>query len=156
MLLVERKLSPPPGADSFTFGSSCSIFNSLCMVVWIIVCLVLFIWLLYYLSCDLWLSDYTFGISEMILYQQSKKNIKQISNQFKTCNLLCVMPDVARSVVLCICFVVRCLSFCTFSFGHYVVCSSSIYGFWLPFGIFKLFLHQWPSTCAIQWYKGRV
>ena len=25
-----------------------------------------------------------------------------------------------------------CLSFCTFSFGHYVVCSSSIYGFWLP------------------------
>jgi len=24
------------------------------------------------------------------------------------------MPDVALSVVLCICFVVRCLSFCTF------------------------------------------
>ena len=24
----------------------------------------------------------------------------------------------------------RCLSFCTFSFGHF--CSSSIYGFWLP------------------------
>jgi hypothetical protein len=23
-------------------------------------------------------------------------------------------------------------SFCTFSFGHCVVCSSSIYGFWLP------------------------
>jgi hypothetical protein len=33
------------------------------------------------------------------------------------------------------------LSFCPFSFGHCVVCSSSIYGFWLPpFGIFKLFL----------------
>jgi hypothetical protein len=28
-------------------------------------------------------------------------------------------------------FVDRCLSFCTFSFGHCVVCSSSIYGFWL-------------------------
>ena len=28
-------------------------------------------------------------------------------------------------------FVDRCLSFCTFSFGHCVVCSS-IYGFWLP------------------------
>ena len=26
----------------------------------------------------------------------------------------------------------RCLSFCTFSFGHCVVCSSSIYGFRLP------------------------
>ena len=37
-----------------------------------------------------------------------------------------------RSLVLYICFVDRCLSFCTFSFGHCVVCSSSIYGFWLP------------------------
>ena len=37
-----------------------------------------------------------------------------------------------RSLVLCVCFVDRCLSFCTFSFGHCVVCSSSIYGFWLP------------------------
>ena len=26
----------------------------------------------------------------------------------------------------------RCLSICTFSFGHCVVCPSSIYGFWLP------------------------
>ena len=34
-----------------------------------------------------------------------------------------------RSLVLCVCFVDRCLSFCTFSFGHCVVCSSSIYGF---------------------------
>jgi hypothetical protein len=39
---------------------------------------------------------------------------------------------VTRSLVLCVCFVDRCLSFCTFSFGHYVVCSSSIYWFWLP------------------------
>ena len=30
------------------------------------------------------------------------------------------------------CFVDRCLSCCPFSFGHCVVCSSSIYGFWLP------------------------
>ena len=36
-----------------------------------------------------------------------------------------------RSLVLCVCFVDRCLSFCVFSFGHCVVCSS-IYGFWLP------------------------
>ena len=39
---------------------------------------------------------------------------------------------VTRSLVLCVCFVDRCLSFCTFSFGHCVVCSSLIYGFWLP------------------------
>jgi hypothetical protein len=47
---------------------------------------------------------------------------------------------VTRSLVLYVCFVDRCLSFCTFSFGHCVVCFSSIYGFWLPFGIFKLFI----------------
>jgi hypothetical protein len=31
---------------------------------------------------------------------------------------------VTRSLVFCVCFVDRCLSFCTFSFGHYDVCSS--------------------------------
>jgi hypothetical protein len=41
-----------------------------------------------------------------------------------------------------VCFVDRCFSFCTFSFGHCVVCSS-IYGFWFPplvymIGIFKV------------------
>jgi hypothetical protein len=35
---------------------------------------------------------------------------------------------VTRSLVLCVCFVDRCLSFCTFSFCYCVVCSS-IYGF---------------------------
>jgi len=39
---------------------------------------------------------------------------------------------VTRSLVLYVCFVDRCLSFCAFSFGHCVVCSSSIYRFWLP------------------------
>jgi hypothetical protein len=39
---------------------------------------------------------------------------------------------VTRSLVLYVCFVDRCLSFCTFSFGHCVVCSSSVYEFWLP------------------------
>ena len=31
---------------------------------------------------------------------------------------------VTPSLVLCVCFVDRYLSFCTFSFGHCVVCSS--------------------------------
>ena len=39
---------------------------------------------------------------------------------------------VTRFLVLYVCFVYRCLSFCTFALGHRVVCSSSIYGFWLP------------------------
>ena len=38
---------------------------------------------------------------------------------------------VTRSLVLCVCFVDRCLFFCPFSFGHCVV-SPSIYRFWLP------------------------
>ena len=36
---------------------------------------------------------------------------------------------VTRSLVLC---VDSCLCFCISSFGHCVVCFSSIYGFWLP------------------------
>ena len=35
-------------------------------------------------------------------------------------------------LVLCVCFIDRCLCFCSFSFGYYVVCSSSIYRLWLP------------------------
>ena len=40
--------------------------------------------------------------------------------------------SVTRSLVLCVCIVDSCLPFCTFSFDHCFVCSSSIYGFWLP------------------------
>ena len=36
---------------------------------------------------------------------------------------------VTRSLVLYACFVDRCLSICTLSSGHCIVCSSSIYGF---------------------------
>jgi hypothetical protein len=40
---------------------------------------------------------------------------------------------VTRSLVSCVCFVDRFFfSFCTFSFGHCVVCPSSSYGIWLP------------------------
>ena len=38
----------------------------------------------------------------------------------------------SRSLAACECFVDSCLSFCTFSFGHYVVCSFSIYELCLP------------------------
>ena len=45
------------------------------------------------------------------------------------------------SLVLCVCFVDRCLFFCTFSFRHCVFCSSSIYGFWL---------HLWYLQARLQ------
>jgi hypothetical protein len=54
---------------------------------------------------------------------------------------------VTRSLVLCVCFVDRCLSFCTFSFGHCVVCSSSIYGFWLPLWYLQTLL----TVVSQQW-----
>jgi hypothetical protein len=62
---------------------------------------------------------------------------------------------VTRFLVLYVCFVDRCLSFCTFYFGHCVVCSSSIYGFWLPLWYLQILLvnptrHAYapPSPCA--------
>jgi hypothetical protein len=60
---------------------------------------------------------------------------------------------VTRSLVLYVCFIDRCLSFCTFSFGHCVVCSSSIYGFWLPLWYLQTLLNiylmgaMWLSLC---------
>ena len=45
-----------------------------------------------------------------------------------------VFSGVRVSLVLCVCFVDRCLSFCTF--GHCVVCSSSIYRFWVILSCF--------------------
>jgi hypothetical protein len=44
---------------------------------------------------------------------------------------LLILARVTRSLALYVCFVDSCLSLCTFSIGHCVVCSSSIYGFWL-------------------------
>jgi hypothetical protein len=54
---------------------------------------------------------------------------------------------VTRSFVLCVCFIDRCLSFCTFSLDHCVVCSSSIYGFWLPLWYLQTLLIGVPTLC---------
>ena len=58
---------------------------------------------------------------------------------------------VTRFLELCVCFVDRCLSFCTFYFGHCVVCPSSIYGFLLPLLYLQtlLKLHV-VSTCTFN------
>ena len=57
---------------------------------------------------------------------------------------------VTRSLILYVCSVDHCLSFCNFSFEHCVVCSP-LYRFWLPpFGIFKLFLNSdWCLSSSI-------
>jgi hypothetical protein len=40
------------------------------------------------------------------------------------------------------CFVHHCLSVCSFSIGHCIVCPSSIYGFWLPILYLQIFLQR--------------
>jgi hypothetical protein len=47
------------------------------------------------------------------------RTLAEESNKRKTLGV-----RVPRSLVLCKCFVDRCLSFCPFSFGHCVVCPS--------------------------------
>jgi hypothetical protein len=53
---------------------------------------------------------------------------------YKTCRIGSGICGVrfTRFLALCVCFVDRCLYFCPFSFGHCVVFSSWIHGFWLP------------------------
>ena len=55
---------------------------------------------------------------------------------------------VTRSLVLCVCFVYSCLSFCPFSFDRYVFCPSSIYRIWLSF--------CYLQTLLVTTYKLRV
>ena len=59
-------------------------------------------------------------IAEILL----KVALNTINKSIKSFSRVCV----TRSLALCVHFVDRCMSFCTFSFGHCVVCSS-IYGF---------------------------
>jgi hypothetical protein len=54
---------------------------------------------------------------------------------------------VTRSIVLCVCFVDRCLCFCPFSFGHCIVCPSSMCGFWLPLWYLQTLLYFMCMFC---------
>ena len=56
---------------------------------------------------------------------------------------------VTRSLVLCVCFVDHCLSFCAFSFGYCVVCSSSIYGLSSPLWYIQTLLINTRKQCNI-------
>jgi hypothetical protein len=59
---------------------------------------------------------------------------------------------VTWSLVVYVCFVDRCLSFCTFSFGHCVVCSSSIYEFWLLLWYLQT-LFAWANDFTKKWER---
>ena len=62
---------------------------------------------------------------------------------------------VTRTLVLYVCFVDRCLSFCPFSFGNCVVCSFQIYDSDCPFGIFKLFMKYLLVVRCRRWTVAR-
>jgi hypothetical protein len=61
---------------------------------------------------------------------------------------LLIRLHVTRSLVWYVCCVDLCFSYCTF--GHCVVCSASIYGFWLP-----LWYLQTPLTSQRATYDDR-
>ena len=63
---------------------------------------------------------------------------------------------VIRSLVLYVCFVDRCLSFCTFFFCHCLVCSSSIYEFWLALWYLQTLLNNNSSFMFLHISKNQV
>jgi hypothetical protein len=63
---------------------------------------------------------------------------------------------VTRSLVLSVCFVDRCFTCCTFSFGHWVVCFSSIYGFWLPLWYPQTLLINFTIFSVISWQPNLI
>ena len=76
---------------------------------------------------DVWSSCFHWLVGVTIVEQQRLTFLEHLSSHPVFSGV-----RVTWSLVLYVCSVDRCLSFCAFSFGHCVVCSSSIYCFWLP------------------------
>ena len=102
-------------------------------VVWMLLILKMFIWYLCITSLSFPHSWLITGFVTKLTRQVSlvKQELLTIPEQLSSPPVFNGVR-VTQSLVLYVCFVDRCLSFCTFSFGHGVACSSSIYGFWLP------------------------
>ena len=98
-------------------------------------------------------SFYDFAILQVSLVEQEQLTLREHLSSPPVFSGI----RVTRYLVLYVCFVDRCLSFCTFSFGHCVVCSSSIVGFWLlPWYLQTLLLTVWYFVfillnCLIHW-----
>jgi hypothetical protein len=82
-------------------------------------------------------------------------SVKFYKKKTRNAPLIFTGVRVTRSLVLYVCFVDRCFSFCTFSFGHCVVCSSSIYGFWLPFWYLQT-LHKLTLVSNKKWWSNLI
>ena len=90
------------------------------------------------LAWILHISAYTIKLSGPFLIHDWTRRVPLVVQEFR------ILPEhlssplvfsgvrVTRSLVLCVLVSDRCLSLCLFSFGHCIVCPSSIYAFWLP------------------------
>jgi hypothetical protein len=89
----------------------------------------LYVHCLYYFSAWCFHPVYTVLSNWYFAFLKLNKinNAETVKIQKRCAKIFCL-----QALVLCVCFVDRCLSFCPFTFGHCVVCSFSIYGFWLP------------------------
>ena len=93
--------------------------------------------------CNLWHNLQLVDGSQVLDKSRSRRSLPLVEQELLTFpEHLSSSPvfsgvRVTRSLILCVCFVDRCLSFCTSSFGH---CSSSIDGFWLPLWYFQTLL----------------
>jgi hypothetical protein len=72
------------------------------------------------------------------------------------CRSLSVGVRITRYLDLCVpgTYVFRCMSFCTFSLCHCVVCSSPIYKFWLPIWYLQALLIT--ARYATNWYVFQI
>ena len=92
----------------------------------------------FYSFCSTRINNRSFILSfrPFMMFNATFNNISVISGQSVLFNWLIV----TQSLVLCVCFVDRCLSFCPLYFGHYFVCFSLIYRFWLPLWYLQILL----------------
>jgi hypothetical protein len=92
---------------------------------------------------------YEWVIHWLMVDPNSKKfvtlNVKSSAGQHKhnKVDMVIRRVGVTRSLVLCVCFVDRCLSFCTFCFGYWFSILFRFTDSYYPFGIFKLFLRPY-------------
>ena len=143
----------PSGGMTFTYSSSIFI-------------LIIYLYCTYWSTATLFIKFiFTFCVGRTIssyvtnvLYREISNMVLLVEQELLTLPKHMSSPPVfkwvrvTRSSVLCLCFVDRCLCFCTFSFGHCVFCLSSIYGFWLPLW----YLHTSSSVlCTIEWTESK-
>jgi hypothetical protein len=121
------------------WGSCCSSFSFVCNDWYIIVCPFPLGHCVVHPS-----SIYNFWITLWYLQTFLTEGYQILNIKFAwwIYSYLCCGVHVARSLVLCVCFVDICLFFCSSLLGHCVVCSSFIYDFWITLRHLQTFLTE--------------